>query len=440
MSMKERFKVAVMWVLTVCGWAGMLRADLLQPGDTIAGGVATTTNGSGYSGGGTVVDGRTEAGTGTEWIPYSDGTWVTVDLGRAFRLQNVNLLNSWNQGGDRATSNFTFKVSATGSFAGEESTLGSGVLQPKTNGWQDLPLPAFGDMANSNLVARYLRFTAVNHYGIYGPGLAEVQASGVPDRGTGALDATNYNSGVVKAKAYTRTPYLSDTAPASWTLRRITTTSASILQSSGKSVSVTNGYPGYSTPANLVDGNNSSYVLFNDAGGRIYFTDRIEGHATIDLGSEMVVDRIDLVNGTHGDRLTSNFVVQVSNDPTFAERSNTDVWKSNFTASGQSLTNVPAQPALGRYVRVVVRTHLTGYYGGLGEMRVYGRTCTSATLATGSSQVGNSSTSGSIALGTPLSVGSCLLALDVTSSGGWSSSTLSTVEFMPPRGTVVAIR
>lgn len=439
LTMNGRYWVMVLMALVVCGWAGTLRAALLQPGDTIAGGAATTEGGGGsFYGNAAAVDGNLGAG-GAEWLPYNDNSWVTVDLGRIFRLQNVNLLNSYNQGGDRSTSNFTFKVSATGAFAGEESTLGSGILQLKTSGWQDLSLPAFGDPANSNLVARYLRFTAVKHNpGTAGPGLCELQANGVPDRGTGALDATNRIPGVVKAKAYTRTAYLSDTAPTSWTLRQITPTSASGLQSSGKSVSVTNGYPGLSTPANLVDGNNATYVLFNNSS---FLTDRAEGYATVDLGSEMIVDRIDLVNSQHSDRLTSNFTVRVSNDPTFAERANTDVWKSNFTGGvGQSLTNVLAQPVLGRYVRVVVCTHLTGYPGGLSEVRVYGRTCTSATLATGSSQVGDSTTSGSIALGSPLALGSYLLALDVTSSGGWSSTTLSTVEVLPARGSLITVK
>ena len=438
MTMNGRYWVMVVTSLVVCGWVGTLRAALLRPGDTIAGGAATTTNCTDYFNR-TVVDGMIGARANGEWLPSSldNGAWVTVDLGLVYRLKDVNMLNSENMGGDRATSNFTLKVSATGAFAGEESTLASGVLQPKASGWQDLSLPAFDDSANTNLVARYLRFTCVDFYGS-GPGLTEVQVNGVPDRGTGTLEATNHNPSVVKAKAYTRTAYLSDTAPASWTLRQITPTSASVLQSSGKSVSVVNGYPGLSEPSNLVDGNDSSYVLFYDYG--TIFTDRTEGYATVDLGSEMIVDRIDLVNSSHSDRLTSNFTVRVSNDPTFAERSNTDVWKSNFTAYGQSLTNVLAQPTLGRYVRVVVCNHLTGSTGGLGEIRVFGRTCTSSTLATGSSQVGNSVNSGSIPLGTPLALGSYLMALDVTSSGGWSSSTLATVQILPARGSLITVK
>ncbi|MEI8140920.1 MAG: discoidin domain-containing protein [bacterium] len=439
--MKAQYRVAVMLVLVICGWAGMLRAALLQPGDTIAGGAATTTQGTLFNTGAQVVDGLSAFGFTGEWFPGDNG-WVTIDLGRAFRLSDVNVLNSDNGGGGnlRATSNFTFKVSTTGAFAGEESTFASGVLQPKASGWLDISLPAFGDSANSNLVVRYLRFTCVNHVGA-GPGLAEVLVNGVPDRGTGALETTNRIPGVVKAKAYTRTAYLSDTAPASWTLRQITTNSASVLQSSGKTVTSTPFYPGY-PGANLVDGNVSSYLFlrFSGVNENYLAPDQTDGNATIDLGSEMLVDRIDLVNSAQADRTTSNFAVRVSNDSTFASGKDTEVWRTNFVAVGQSLTNVLAQPALGRYVQFVALRRMNAYPCGLGEMRVYGRTCTSATLASGTSQVGDSSTSGSIALGTPLSVGSYLLALDVTSSGGWSSSTLSTVEILPARGSLLLIK
>ena len=433
--MNGRSWFMVVLALVICGGAGTLRAALLQPGDTIAGGAATTANGSIYGDPHTVnpvVDGRTSGGQGPEWLPMNDGTWVTIDLGRTFRLSDVNLLNSNNGDGSRSTRNFTFKVSATGAFTGEESTFASGVLQPKANGWLDISLPLFDDSSNSNLVARYLRFTCVDHIA-YGPGLAEVLVNGVPDRGTGTLEATNHNPSVVKAKVYTRTAYLSDTAPASWTRRQITPTSASVLQSSGKTVTNTPNYPGY-TGANLVDGSSGSYLFFYE--NYTPQPDQTDGNATIDLGSEMIVDRIDLVNSGQADRTTSNFTIRVSNDSTFADGKNTDVWTANFNAVAQSLSNGLTQPVLGRYVRVVARTRMGEYPSGLAEMRVYGRTCTSSVLASGTSQVGDSSTSGSISLAAPLSLGSYLMALDVTSSGGWSSSTLATVQILPARGSL----
>ena len=427
--------IAGLVISALAQWAG---AAMIPGGETIAGGqpIAGYSDQT-YGNASNIVDGQ----VGTEWKPNGGSGYVTVDLGRNCRLSDVNLLNSVGFS-DRMTSNFTVRVSTNGAFAGEQGQPGSGILQIKASGWQDVPLPTFSDPGNNaTIVGRYVRFTAVDYYsgpGKYGPGLAEMTVKGIADRGTGALSGQGVAFGSVDAEAYTRTVWLTDTAPSSYTLRLITPTSASIVQSLGKSVTATQ--IGFSrNPANIVNGINDptgSEFLFDGSA----FADLSLGTATIDLGQEMLIDRIDLRNTyNYNDRGTTNYVLRVSNDSSFAEGNNTDVIQDSFSALDQAKSHVLGQAVLGRYVRFVAGNQI-GFSAGLDEMTVYARTITSTNLATGTAQIGNSATWGRIQLGVPLAPGTnYLMALTVSAPGGWSSTALQTVTLVPPHGTMIML-
>jgi len=147
----------------------------------------------------------------------------------------------------------------------------------------------------------------------------------------------------------------------------------------------------------------------------------------------MIIDGLNLRNSTStaNDRGTKNYLIRVSNDPTFAEQNNTEVLIGTFSAIGATDSPTLTSPLLGRYIRFLA-SDFYGFSAGLDDLTVIGRTFTSQTLLTGSTQIGDSSTFGTLVLGQNLALGSRLLALDVIGSGGgWSSSTLQSVQVLP---------
>lgn len=431
----------IVTALVVGATAALVQGALLEGGQTIAAGQPVSASQQAVYAT-NVIDGRLgNHYTGGEWTDISDGAYVTIDLGRLYRLSDFNLLNGYNSDGLRRTSNFVARVSTNGAFAGEEVVLTSAVVQAKSLGFQDFALPAFGDSTNNpSLVCRHFRLTAATHIpGDYGPGITEILLRGIPDRGTGALETQGVVNAYVPAKAYTRTVWLTDTPPASYTLRLITPTSASTVKSLGRPVSVMGGVI-QGTGSTVVDGiNNSTGQEFLWDGGRT--NDLSCGSVTVDLGEEMLIDRIDLLNTYNfNDRGTSNYLLRVSNDPAFAEGNNTDLLLDTFSALNQTRTNVLSQPALGRYVRFVA-VGIIGFSPGLDEMSVYARTLLPTDLATGASQVGSSTAWGKIPLTSSLAPGTNYwMALTVTTAGGWSSTTLQSVWLVRPRGTLVEVR
>jgi len=233
----RRSIIAVAPIALACA-AAPAHATLLIGGQTIAGGAPATS--SDVNGDATKVnDGRLANGTANEWTNVADGAYFTIDLGKQFRLSDLNLLNGLNFN-DRQTRDFTVHVSTNGAFAGEQQLLTSGTAQAKSLGFQDVALPAFSNPSNNpNLVGRYVRFTAINHVaGNFGPGVTELTMRGVADRGTGALAPVAQYPDQIDAKAYTRTVNLTDTAPASYALRLLSPTSGSVVQSIGASYTV----------------------------------------------------------------------------------------------------------------------------------------------------------------------------------------------------------
>jgi hypothetical protein len=411
------------------------RASILLGGQTIAGGAPATS--SDVNGDATRVnDGRLANGTANEWTNVADGAYFTIDLGRQVRVSDLNLLNGLNFN-DRQTKDFTVHMSTTGAFAGEQQLMVSSTAQPKASGFQDVTLPAFSNPSNTQLVGRYLRFTAVNHVtgaGQYGPGVAELTVRGVSDRGTGALAPMAVDQSHLNVKAYTRTVDLTDTAPASYALRLLTPTSSSIVQSNGSSYIVTGStFFGDGNVTNNANDGGGSEVVWN--GGTI-MNDLSQGYVTLDLGQEMIIDGFNLRNSTStsNDRGTKNYLIRISNDPSFAEQNNTEILTGIFSGLGATDSKTLSNPMLGRYVRFIA-SDFYGFSAGLDDLTVLGRTFTSQLVSSGSGQLGDSSNFGLLTLGQDLPLGPQLLALGVTGTGGgWSSSTLQLVVIPEPTG------
>jgi len=423
--MKEsRFKLSAIG-LAVCCFASVSEAATITGGYNVAGGRTVTSSGAFFPAQGPLT-GLVDGLTGSPWLPnYGLPNDATIDLGRSYRLTDLNLTNStWSQ---RATDAYNITVSTTGAFTGEQVTLVTG----------NMPLPAAGTTdigITANQFGRYVRFTGTSVYsGNFGGGVGELSLGGVPNRAVSQLQATTPDVNSVSAKAFTRTTALTDAA-ATWSLSQVTPTSASIVQSVGKSVTTT--LKDYGNITTITDGVDTAPGTFTT--GEVLFThirqsDLSFGNATVDLGSRMIIDQLGVRNTTFNLNSTMDYVIRVANNlADFDDPNYTDAISSNFAATGEVDNFVLGTPVIGRYVRFISQTKLpVAFYTGLDELTVTGRTFTTSLLASGSGLIGGTSGFGSIALNAALPSQFNLLTLDVTTSDGLNRQTLQQVEVLP---------
>jgi len=157
----------------------------------------TTTASSFYDGGSEVfqasniVDGiTTDAGSAYNWSFWlaaqgqNQGSWVQVDLGNAYNINNVTLFDTHNRGYyDRGTNAFTLSVSTDG-LAFHDVASSSFTYDEWTN-------QTAKSVDVSSAVGRYVRFNVNSVYGGESAGLAEMKVFGtvaaVPEPETYAM-------------------------------------------------------------------------------------------------------------------------------------------------------------------------------------------------------------------------------------------------------------